>query len=674
MNRTFAYLLVNLVASTSCYAADSLESDLFLELQQDMQHFSNLAIDTKQNVDYMPYVISTLNDRDLVKLGIINLREAIALIPGVDINIGMAGVKNPIFRGSNPYAFGQSRLIIDGIVVNDQIFGGYTQFLDMPVDLIHRIEVVRGPGSMLHHVNGFTGSIHVITKSNRDDGEATRDQAFVFTGSDNLTSAGMIRSFELDNGTLNADLYFQNHNLHLPVGDDRIPLPPSSGNTDQSLKNYQFGLNYQSDGLSLKARSSKNDSGVSYGQAFSLSDDDSDSLDISNNLIELKYTDKLTDKLSMELVLDYVNEDRKLQNKVMPDGAMVMLPPPPVALPDGRYLLIDYSEQILSQRIQLTVDFSASHKLHIGIQARQSEVIGNSALKSDDNLATLTLLPSGPNLFATDKRIMNTIYIEDMFDISDQTTVQFGGKLSDYNDVDNQSALRLALVHRYDDEHIYKAMFSQAYREPSWREQYLTAPAFFKPNPILQTEKVNAYELSYIRRMGHRDFFKLNTFLLQNDDQIDAQNASSTFNNSDSNDLYGFELEYESSFYTRGILHFNFSYIDGDNVTDALANSAQSLTKVYYLHRASEQWNYSALVKYTGKKDRVVLDSRDSVDAYTVMDFTASYQHHPASVKLNLTIKNAFDTSYDLPSPNGTYPGDFEQPGRSWLLRLSKDF
>ena len=667
MIKSVITILISSLISVAVMAQESEESELLMSLQQEMQHFSELATETKQNVDYMPYVISTLNNKDLKELGVINLREAVSLIPGVDLNVGMAGVKNPIFRGSNPYAFGQSRLIIDGMVVNDQIFGGYNQFLEMPIDIIHRIEVVRGPGSMLNHVNGYAGSIHVITKANRDDEVDQQDEAFLLSGSNSFAGAGVIKSFKIGEGYFSSDIYYQQHDLELPVGDDRIPFPPASGISDQSLENYQIGLNYKNSGLYIKSRFSQNDSGVSYGQAFSISEDNTDFLDVGNNSVEIKYIKTLTESVSLELVLDYIDETRELKNKVMPDGAIV---PPGITLVDGRYFLVDYTEQTFSERVQLNFNLTPTHKLHIGVNFKQSEIGDNNAATSDDDLASLNEF----DLFSNRKRNVKTYYIEDMFDVSSSTTIQLGGKLSQYNDVEDQSAFRVAAVHRYDDENIFKVMFSQAFREPSWREQYLTAPAFFLPNPVLEVEEVDALELAYIRHISHRDYFKLNAFYLKNDNQIDAQNSTRTFSNTAENDLYGFELEYGAEIFDRDIFSFNYSYIDGSNVSGEMVNSAQVLVNTYYLYRFSEKINYSALLKYAGDKSRVTADTRADVDAYALMDLSVSYQDSPGALKFGFTLKNVFDKTYYLPSPDNTYPDDFEQPERTWLLRLSKEF
>ncbi len=653
------------VALTPGYVtSDTLESDLLDQLQQDMAHFSELATETRQNVDYMPYVISTLAHQDLLDLGVQNLREALVLVPGVDLTVGMAGVRNPIFRGSNPYAFGQSRLIIDGMVVNDHIFGGYNQLLEMPVDIIHRIEVVRGPGSMQQHVNGYAGSIHVITKAGRDDGEKVSDEIFAVAGSDQHAGAGLIKQLDLGNGTLTADVYFQKNDQKLPVDQDRFG---NSGEADQGIENYQIGANYQQGGFSARLRLSSNDSGVSYGQAFSLSEDPDDFLDVANNVIELRYVHSLNNRYSLEFALNYFDETRELQNKVMPDGAINMMTMMP--LPNGRYFLVDYSEQNISERIQLNINLDV-HRIAIGFEATQSSIDKNNAAISNNDL--LTSMPI--QLFSNDGRDINTFYIEDLYDLTEKTSFQAGAKFTNYSDEDSESAYRLAMVHRFDDVNIFKAMFSQAFREPSYREQYLTASSFFLPNSNLESEQVDAFELAYIHRLSHRDYFKTNIFLLKNENQIDAQNATRTFTNADENKLKGIEFEYEKNLFNRDVVGLNISFIDGDNVTDALANSAETLARAYYLYRYSDDLNFSLLYKYTGDKGRTTLDSRDDVDAYQLLDLTASYYGLAKDVRLSLSIKNILDEEYYYPSPNNTYAGDFRQAERSWILRLSKEF
>lgn len=647
-----------------------MDDEFLIELENDLTKYSEIATNTKQNVDYMPYVVSVLKNEDLIKLGIVSLREALSLIPGVDISIGMAGVKNPIFRGSNPYAMGQSKLIIDGVVVNDQMFGAYNQYLEMPIDIIHRIEVVRGPGSLMSDVNAYAGSIHVITKANRVDGDKKETSLFTAFGSSVYRIGGFVGSYKDENLELSSDLFYQEHDKKLPAGPDRFG---KSADTSQALKNYALGLNASYKGLYLKGRFAQNDAGVSYGQAFSISEDNSDYLNVNNNSLELGYKFNISKDIEAKLSVGYFDEERDLQNKVMPNAAMMMRPSPmpPVMLPNGMYFLVDYSEKTFNENLELKVSKFKIHTITAGVRLSQSSVENNTARNSMNNLQSYS---NTSDLLATNSRKHISYYINDLINLVEKTSLQIGVKYDEYSDVENQLSPRLAIVHRYDDNNIYKLMYTRSYREPSWREQYLIGSHYFSATSDMKPESVDAYEAAYIKKFNKTTDLKFNVFYLQNKDQIHAQNANRTFINSGDNELYGLEVEFNTELFKNDKFYMNYSYVDGGNVEDKLASSAQNMVKLYYMYDISNNTNISTIVKYVGEKDRVEGDSRDVVDGYVTADLSASYVYQPMDVTLSASVKNIFDVKYELPAPENTYTNDFQQEGRSFVFRLSKRF
>lgn len=116
------------------------------DLKDDIAALTKTATETRKNIAYLPHIMSVFENRELKRVGAQNLKDALALVAGVEMSVDSIGMYNPVFRGSNPYAFGQSKLIVDGVEVNDLYFDGYTPYLTMPIELIKRIEVVRGPG------------------------------------------------------------------------------------------------------------------------------------------------------------------------------------------------------------------------------------------------------------------------------------------------------------------------------------------------------------------------------------------------------------------------------------------------------------------------------------------------------------------------------------------------
>lgn len=650
---------------SALYAQTDVSPDYMQMLEDDMQKYTKIATDTKQNVDYMPYVISVITADEFQKLGVLNLREALSLVPGVDLSIGMAGVKNPIFRGSNPYAMGQSKLIIDGVVVNDQLFGAYNQYLDMPLDIVERIEVVRGPGSLMSHVNAYAGSIHVITKANKNDGTETEKKIFAAVGSNAYGMGGFVSAYAADDVELKTDLFYQRHDQELPAGPDRFG---TSQNAPLWLKNYALGINGSYKDFSFKGRFNKNESGVSYGQSFSLSNDTSDYLDVTNNFLEAAYHFSPTSDIKAEIAVGYFDEWRELQNKVMPNGSTMM---GMGVLANGMYFLVDYSEQTYYERLDFKISTFDHHAITAGMTLNQSSVKDNTAKTSTNNLQTFT----SKKLVSNTGREHNSFYLDDLIDINENVSVQLGAKFDTYNDLKDQFSPRMALVYRQDDENIYKLMYTRSYREPSWREKYLEGAHYYSADANVTSESVEAYEAAYIRKFGMDTDLKLNFFYLNNKDQIHAQNAAKTFKNSGDNELYGAETEFTTSIMGHDKLYANYSYVHGNNVSGSLANSAQHMISAYYLYHLNDNLSLSSIVKYVGEKDRINIDPRTkSVNDYTTVDLSSVYTYRPYDMTVTMSVKNILDRTYYLPSPENTYSGDFQQEGRSFLIRLSKSF
>jgi len=663
MSKNIVLIISSLFFSTTLLADDVEHPEMLQLLQEDMQEYSSIATRTRQNVDYMPYIISAWNSTELEKLGISNLRGALGLVPGVDLSIGTVGTATPIFRGSNPFAMGQSKLVIDGVVVNDKMTGSYGHFLDMPVDMIQRIEIVRGPGSLQSYVNGYAGSIHVITKGNRDDGLPVANEVYAELGNSGYKTGGFVATYKEDDYVVSSDLFYKTHDQALPVELDRYG---NSGDSQQWLDNYSLGINANYNNFTAKARLSDRESGPSYGQSFSLSEDETDYVSIENKFIELGYSYEISKDINLELALGYVKLIRQLQNKVIPDGGTMGM----TVLPNGRYFLVDIEEETLHERIELHVDAIDSHHIHLGVHAYQSEMAKKQGQASTDDLQTL--MPS--DILTDAPRDMYSLYADDLIDLSERTSIQLGLKYDHYNDVKNQLSPRIALVHRYDDKNIYKFMYTHSYREPSWREQYLAQPAFFSSTIDIKPELVDAYELGYIRKINLQDHIKLNTYYLNNKDQIHAQNPTHTFQNNGDNSLYGYELEYKNVFPNDDQFYFNYSYVGGENVASELASSAKNLAKAYYIHNINDVLSVSAIAKYVDEKLRIEADLRDKVDSYALLDLSVNYQIRPSNIDINFSVSNLFDEIYFLPSPENTYPADFEQQGRFVLLSLRKEF
>ncbi|MCA1965559.1 MAG: TonB-dependent receptor [Flavobacterium sp.] len=107
--------------------------------------------------------IQIVTAEDIKKLGITNVADALQQLAGVDVRRqGVNGMQADLYiRGGG---FDQTLLLIDGIKVDDPQTGHHTMNLALPIEVIKRIEVIKGPAARVFGQNAFTGAVNIVTK------------------------------------------------------------------------------------------------------------------------------------------------------------------------------------------------------------------------------------------------------------------------------------------------------------------------------------------------------------------------------------------------------------------------------------------------------------------------------------------------------------------------------
>lgn len=121
------------------------------------------ATRTKKDTFETPKPVSVVNRQKIQEKAPNTVTDLLKELPGVDVNGVGASQARPVVRGFR----GQRILLLqDGIRMNNsrrqQDFGGITSMVD--VDEVDRVEVVRGPASVLYGSDAIGGVVNMITR------------------------------------------------------------------------------------------------------------------------------------------------------------------------------------------------------------------------------------------------------------------------------------------------------------------------------------------------------------------------------------------------------------------------------------------------------------------------------------------------------------------------------
>ena len=154
MNKYFLFLFILIATS-------SFSQDLTKKQELDEVVISSTKLDIPFSKNFRS--IQIIDSEYIINSPSTNISDLLQEISGIDIRRrGVGGVQGDLYiRGGG---FDQTLLLVDGMKMDDVQTGHHTLNMIIPLFLVERIELIKGPAARIFGQNAFNGAINIITK------------------------------------------------------------------------------------------------------------------------------------------------------------------------------------------------------------------------------------------------------------------------------------------------------------------------------------------------------------------------------------------------------------------------------------------------------------------------------------------------------------------------------
>ena len=153
--------------SLACPAwSQSKPIDLTGQSLEDLMNVQITSVSKKeQKLSQVAAAVFVISQEDIRRSGATKIPDLLRMVPGLDVAQINANTWAVSARGFNLQFANKLLVLIDGRAVYTPLFGGVNwDTLDVPLEDIDRIEVIRGPGGAVWGANAVNGVINIITK------------------------------------------------------------------------------------------------------------------------------------------------------------------------------------------------------------------------------------------------------------------------------------------------------------------------------------------------------------------------------------------------------------------------------------------------------------------------------------------------------------------------------
>ena len=612
----------------------------------------------EQKTTEAPASITIVSADEIKKYGYRTLADILASAPGFFVSYD----RNYAFLGTRGVSLGDfnSRvlLLVDGHRVNNNLTDGAyigPEFI-LDIDLIDRVEIIRGPGSVLYGNNAVFGVINVITRQGKqlngtevsgeygsfDTYKARVTYGKLFTNGVQLMLSGTY----YDSGGQDR-LFYKEFNT--PAQNNGVAQNLDGG----SLESFFGSLGYRD--FALEGAFINREKQNPTAQFSTTFNDPRLRTTDQQGYATLKYAHSFPEVVDVTAKIYY----------------------------DGYVHKIGYPQSLV---IGTNVVFSAfstekdvgewwGAELQLNKRLWERHVVTLGAEYRDDFRQEQQI--SGQNTIARTRQSYG-IYAQGDFALLTNLHLDGGVRYDQYSDFDPAIDPRVALIYNPFEKSTFKFIYGAAFRAPNFSE--LSDPRF----QAIKPEEITAYELVYEQQIGQHLRSSITGFYNQMNNLIVFNSGSFTNFNAETE---GLEMALEGFWAngTRGRVSYSLQDTRDHSVGWDMPDSPTHLIKLNLsVPLVGDKLFAGAEFQYTSTR----LSLHNTTDAsgqpltvqgadaagYGILNLTLFSQNFIKNLEFSASLYNVFDRKYSDPASHFHQQDTIEQDGRSFRVKLTYRF
>jgi len=682
-------------AENSTVVAEESSEFVLDELFMELDNVTAIATHTKMNIDFVPGMVTVLHGEDLERQGIHRMTEALNTVPGIEVMISNDGSSHIVMRGiGRSFRSGKIKMLVNGHAMNVAV-NAASSVEAIPLQLIERIEIIRGPGSAIYGEYAYAGVINVIL---RDDKSAF----YIGSHHNKHTFGGTLSNSDSDSPfktALNLAIY-ESAGKQVTAGPDYLKNLNTGAPSDNLFNSISTSPGYSNEVERVFSSALKISYKGYHWDSFFQEQSKGDYFGYQNALPPTVETKTKTVDASSDIGKEFKINENINARLTIGGRYFAMRGRPhtflPAGFPDKTYGGVfesgvlgspNYTEYEAHGNIEFNYSGFDDHELMLGLHstyvdqgdtwARRNVEITDGAIGE----VPLQIFRGDKNyLTENNKRKNISVYFQDQWHIIDQLTLTVGGRYDNYFKSGDSFNPRIASVYQLFDNHILKFQLSRAFRPPTFTEMYIRNNIIAEGNDDINPETINTLEGGYIYRKSNSSFY-LTAFYSQLNDLISNKNTVIIYQNLENVVSRGLEIELSNKINHRLSYTLNGTLLNvKDSSSDeSLPNIANVFGNASLSYIMSKGVSLVVSDQYTGERKREKNDPRDSLDGFHIFNSTINLSNILFKTgSVNFGVKNMFDQKVLHPSNlisfvNNLVPAyqdDLPRPGREFWLNF----